>query len=314
MKPKVEIDLNILKKNIEIIKNEVTGINLLFPVKCCTNNKVLKIINKNNFGYDISNMNEYNLIKKYLKGNFVSATGPLSYELLSVKYKNMIIVANNLNSFQEGMGLRINFNGNKNFEKSRFGIDYKLLSNDICDKITYLHFHNSDKRNEEKCRYIFDELEIILGKFKNLKTLDIGGHLEDLSFEDGINYLKNIRKIVPNNIEVNAELGDFLFKNTGTLYCEVVDVREDDNVQLVTLNFSKMANQRWAYPYYNDESNNKIKTIFYGCSCCETDTFLETYSKKLKKYDRLQFSNISPYSYQWNIGFNGIEKLKYIFK
>lgn len=72
-----------------------------------------------------------------------------------------------------------------------------------------------------------------------MKKINIGGHLEDLSFKEGIEYLNNVRNIVPENIIMIAELGDFLFKNVGTLYCNVVDVRYDSKVQVVTLNFSK---------------------------------------------------------------------------
>lgn len=150
--------------------------------------------------------------------------------------------------------------------------------------------------------------------FPNLKNINIGGHLEDLSFQDGIDYLNTIRKIVPNNIDLYVELGDFLFKNVGTLYCKVIDIRKDDNLQFVTLNFSKMANQRWAYPIYNTNSKDLIKTMFFGCSCCETDIYLETYAEEFTIGDEVVFKNISPYSYQWDTSFNGIEKMKYIFK
>ena len=77
-----------------------------------------------------------------------------------------------------------------------------------------------------------------------------------------------------------------------------------------------MANQRWAYPKYisNNSEKRNIKTIFYVCSCCETDTYLETYSNLLQVGDTIIFKNISPYSYQWNTSFNGVDKMEYVFK
>lgn len=313
MNPKVIFDLSILEKNIMTLKENCKRINFLFPVKCCKNEKVFNIIKKYNFGYDISNLNEYKTIKKYLTKEFVSVSGPKSYELDNVKYKNIHIIANNMSNYSLGKGIRVNLNNNKKFDTSRFGVDYTLLSEEFKSNITYVHFHNSDHKTKELCDEIIKEVGKIVKSFKNLTMIDIGGHLEDLSFEDGIKYLKRIEKIIPDNITIYAELGDFLFKNSGKLYGRVIDVRRDESIQYVTLNFSKMANQRWAYPVYTDKSKNKIKTIFLGCSCCETDSYLETYSKELSVGDEVVFTNISPYSYEWNTSFNGVSELEYIF-
>ena len=316
MEPKVEFDLLKLKNNITNLKKQTKGINFLFPVKCCNHHIVLDIINNSGFGFDISNKNEFKIIKKYLKKQFVSVSGPLSYELNDNSYDNLHVVSNNLSTYRKGNGLRVNFNSNDVFSYSRFGIDYNLLNNEIKKNLEYIHIHNSDHRNLKKCESIYDEINKIIEEFPNLKKINLGGHLEDLSFEEGIKYLNDVRNIVPENIALYAELGDFLFKNVGTLYCNVVDVRYDNKIQVVTLNFSKMANQRWAYPKYtsNDVESENIKTIFYGCSCCETDTYLETYSKPLMVGDEVSFENISPYSYQWNTSFNGVDKMKFVFK
>lgn len=314
MNPRVEFDLSILKKNISELKTKTTNINFLFPVKCCNHASVLELIVNNDFGFDVSNMNEFILIKKYLKNQFVSVSGPLSFELMNCKYRNIHIVSNNFSTFKVNNGIRVNFNSNNNFSISRFGVDYKKINQSIRNNITYIHVHNSDHKNFEQCQKIYEEIQNILTFFPNLKNLNIGGHLEDLTFEDGINYLNTIRKIVPNNINLYVELGDFLFKNVGTLYSKVIDIRKDDEIQFVTLNFSKMANQRWAYPIYKTNSKNLVKTIFFGCSCCETDMYLETEAEELSIGDEVVFKNISPYSYQWDTSFNGIKKMKYIFK
>ena len=78
-----------------------------------------------------------------------------------------------------------------------------------------------------------------------------------------------------------------------------------------------MANQRWVYPILKKEQlKNKIEydTTFYGCSCCEVDTFLETRCKRHYIGEKLIFSNISPYSYEWNNSFNGVNKIDFFFK
>jgi diaminopimelate decarboxylase len=314
MNPRVEFNLNKLEENIFELNKKTNNIDFLFPVKCCNHEDVLNIIVENNFGFDISNRNEYELIKKYLKNQFLSVSGPLSYELKDCDYKNIHIVSNNLGTYEEGMGIRINFNSNKKFEFSRFGIDYKEISSEIKSKVKYIHFHNSDHKDLKKCDDICEELKNVIEEFPKLEILNIGGHLEDLSFNEGIDYLNKIRDIIPENIKLKVEVGDFLFKDVGKLFCKVVDVRLDDTRQIVTLNFSKMANQRWAYPVYiNSSSSINIPTLFYGCSCCETDIYLETVAGKLKIGDELEFSNISPYSYQWNTSFNGIRLMNYYY-
>lgn len=315
MNPRVEFDLTKLNENINELKTRTHNIDFIFPVKCCSQVDVLNIVVKNKFGFDVSNKNEYEIIKKYLNGQFLSVSGPLSYELKRCRYKNIHVVANNIESYSSGMGIRINFNSNKDFGFSRFGVDYKKIDSKIKSKIKYLHFHNSDHRDLKKCDSIYEELKNVLQEFPQVETINIGGHLEDLTFDEGINYLNNIRDIIPSGIKVIVEVGDFLFKNVGKLYCKVIDIRKDEESQHVTLNFSKMANQRWAYPVYtNNVSTTKmIPTYFYGCSCCETDTYLETMAGNLKIGDEIVFSNISPYSYQWNISFNGVKKLKYYF-
>lgn len=312
----VEFDLKKIKNNINKLKQLTNNINFLFPVKCCYNPTVLEIINDSGMGFDVSNMNEFKIIEKYLTNQFVSANGPISHELCDCKYKNFHLIVNNIDDFDDNNGIRINFNSNDKFEYSRFGLDYKLLDENIRKKIKYIHFHNSDHKNAEKCENIYEEIKCILKYFPNLQIINIGGHLEDISFDEGIEYLNEVRKIIPENIAVYAELGDFLFKDVGTLYTEVVGVRNDDKFQVVTLNISKMANQRWTYPeYIEDTSDNElIRTIFGGNTCCETDVYLETMAKPLKIGDKVVFRNISPYSYQWNISFNGIEKTEYRFK
>lgn len=185
----VEFDLKKFEDNLKELKTKIPNVKFIFPVKCCNNEKVLELVSKYEYGFDISNINEYNIIKKYLNGHFLSCSSPMSYELESINYKNIKIVANNLSSYLKGKGLRINLNGNEKFDKSRFGEDYTLLSSSIKEELAYIHLHNSDHKDNEKCNDILDEVKKIISSFPNLKFIDIGGHLEDLSFKNGIDYL-----------------------------------------------------------------------------------------------------------------------------
>lgn len=314
--PYVEFNLRELEKNVDELKKSCENIIFIFPVKCCTHYKVLELMNKKLDGFDISNLAEYNLINNFnFKNKFISCTGPLSYTLINKEYVNVVI--NNMDFYDKGLGIRINFNDNRNFEKSHFGINRLDINNYVKNEVRYIHFHNSDKRTIKKCEYIFEEIKKILEIFPNLTHLNIGGHLEDLTKEEGIEYLNIVREIVPSKINLIVELGDFLFKNCGTLYTKVVDSKIVNEKQIIILNFSKMANQRWVYPALKKEQlkdEMEYDTTFYGCSCCEVDTFLETKCKRCYTGEKVAFSNISPYSYEWNNSFNGVGKIKFYFK
>lgn len=283
--PVVTIDLNIFNKNIEKIKKECNNINFIFPVKCCTNEEVLKIAYEKLDGFDVSNKNEYNIIKKYHKNKIICSSGPMAYELKNEK--DVHVAFNNIEDFDKEKGLRINFNDNNNFETSHFGTSISLCNKEIKENIKYIHFHNSDEKNEEKCNNIYEQVKNILKEFKNIKCINIGGHLEDLSWKEGIKYLNKIRDIVPENIKLIAEVGDFLFKNCGTLYCKAIDCKIINNKQIVILNFSKMANQRWVHPVLNKQYKGEYITEFYGNSCCEVDIYMEKCMCKQINKDQL---------------------------
>lgn len=311
-----EYNLAKLKENILKLKKNCNDIIFLFPVKCCNNDDVLNLVAKLGFGFDISNNQELKIIEKYLDGRFISASGPLAKELQSYKYSNLHIAVNNINDYKSNLGIRINFNSDNRFDISHFGVDFTKINKTIKDNLKYIHFHNSDKRTLHKCEIIENNFIQVIQQCPNLKYINIGGHLEDLSFEEGIHYLKRMREIIPKNIILIAELGDFIFKKVGQLHSKVIDTKIENETQIVILNFSKMANQRWAYPIYNikNKQNKLINTKFYGCSCCETDFFYEGESELLIEGDEIIFDNISPYSYQWNISFNGVPKINNFFK
>ncbi len=306
----VKFNLNIVEENINRLLKECNDVKFIFPVKCCTNKKFLSVISKYDYGFDISNENEYKKIIKYSEGKLISASSPTSHELIN-KNNKILIFTNTLN-WKKTDSIRINFNHNSYFEKSHFGISIEKLSYAQINEVKNIHFHNADKKTNETLEKLYKEIEMIVKKFPKLEILNIGGHLEDLSLDKAIEYIGKVRKITPKRIRIIVECGDLLFKKSGTLICYVVDSTIENNCQNVFLNFSQMANQRWTHPLYDrQKSEKKYKTIFYGISCCEVDKFLETTAEKIKINQKLIFDNISPYSYEWNNTFNGLDKIKF---
>ena len=62
----VEFDLKKFEDNLKELKTKIPNVKFIFPVKCCNTEKVLELVSKYEYGFDISNINEYNIIKKYL--------------------------------------------------------------------------------------------------------------------------------------------------------------------------------------------------------------------------------------------------------
>ena len=315
MNPYVEISLSRLKDNYINIKKSCPGVSFIFPVKCCSSEKILDVVCKYADGFDVSNMVEYNLVSHYDKDKIISASGPMSFELLDVE--NVLVATNSLNMWREDAGLRVNFNDDSNFEKSHFGIEMGKITDHIAKCVKYIHFHNSDFRNEYKCRCIYKKVEEIIKAFPNLEVLNIGGHLGEMTVSDATLFINTIRKIVPSDIKLVSEPGDFIISSCGVLFCQVVDVICEDERQKVFVNLSKVAQQRWTHPeltqYNKNTDSTMMETVFLGVSCCEGDVLYEGKCSKLAIGDILRFDNISTYSYEWNQRFNGLDRIEFRF-
>lgn len=314
MNSHIKFNTKKLIDNIAQLKKECCGIKFLFPTKCCTNKKILQIANKYLDGFDISNKNEYKLICQYVSADnkkIISSSGPLGFE--NVDVKNALIAVNSFNYYKKGFGLRINFNSFKNFEISHFGEDITSIETSMANDISYIHFHLADSRNALINNKILLNIKIILKKFPALKFLNIGGNLESLSMQDAILFLNRVRKIIPKHIVLIVEVGDLLFDGCGELFCKVIDTKIVNKKQIAILDVSKMANLRWSYLKYNENSLEEFETEFYGSTCCETDIVYKGRCHKLIIGEFIKFYNVSPYSYQWNKSFCGLNKIKIIF-
>ena len=313
--PYIRFDLEKLKTNIIAIKSSCPGVKFLFPVKCCSNPKVLDIAFNFMDGFDVSNIREYQKIAKnenITRGTkIISSSGPLSFQNIGIK--NVYLAVNSLSRYKNGCGLRINFNFDNKFIQSHFGEDLFDVDDNFAKNISYVHFHIADARTRDLNNCILKNISLILKKFTNIQTLNIGGNLENLNQQEAIEYINNVRKMVPEYINIFVEVGDLLFTDCGTLYCGLIDCKKIGNKQIAILNVSKLANLRWSRLHYKEENTQTIETEFYGCNCCEDDVICSSRCHALQQNEQIIFTNISPYSYEWNNSFNGIPKIKIIF-
>lgn len=293
-----------------------------FPIKACSQKCILDIFYKYKFGFDASNLAEYNLIKDY-KTN-ISLAGPLISELDN-EHGNMILYYNSLEDYlnskrsKDEKGLRINFNYKSSFIFSHFGESLADIPLENLKDIYYLHFHISDKKSIQKLKAIINELKKVLPKCINLKMLDVGGGLDSLPKEKFKWYIESIYSILKPNQKLLIECGDLWFKNAGKLYTRIIDIKEiKKNTFIIFLPISKDCNLKWSYPKYNFncvDVRNRYAVTFYGSTCYEKDEILKTnIDHKLNIGDQIIFDNISPYSAEWNTSFNGINKIEVIYE
>ena len=170
----------------------------------------------------------------------------------------------------------------------------KLLVTDY-DNTLELHYDFTDNDN------ILKRNIIAIDEFmkNNICCIATGRHF-DAIYKTLIEKNINFNYLCANN---GAELYD---KDYKLLFCLPIDEYDFRILSLLKENI-----------FFRHPCDSKMITsanLYIGCSCCETDIYLETKARRLKKGDKLTFQNISPYSYQWNTEFNGINKIRYDFK
>ena len=145
-----------------------------------------------------------------------------------------------------------------------------------------------------------------------MKLLDIGGSYDALSADKIAELINIMLNILTSEQTLVMECGDLWFKNAGTLVTFVELIKEvSQKIKIVYLPFSKDGNLKWSSPKYIESKGSESSEIneyyFYGASCFERDfiTVVKTYDLIMEN-DAIKFSNISPYSVEWNVGFNGI--------
>ena len=324
MDSKIVFKQSIIENNIDLFLEKtkhLTKLELLFPVKACSNNLILNMFKSKGFGFDISNQAELDKVKMY--NGFLSMVGPKCKNIILDNLNHYIIFYDNIldyiNSKEDSThkGLRINFNKSKCFDFSHFGIPFNKIELNILQEIKNIHFHISgNKLIPSLTKQIFKIIKLC----KNLQVLDIGGGYEDLEVDEMVEFLSCIHNRLKDNQILIVECGDMWFKNAGKLYTYVLSVKDiAKNTKIIYLPISKEGNLKWSSPVFIDKNSNKnqnkIKYYFYGATCYEKDLIAFGRSDYvLQENDLLEFEKISPYSAEWNTSFNGIDKIEVVYE
>lgn len=320
MNSKIIVDLSIVENNIKRIVNNCKNISFIYPVKCINNKKIIQLMIKYNFGFDLSNMNEYKCISKLINNNtLLSFSGPKSeYITTNDISQSSIIFLDNLNSqsakmliSQDNYGIRINFNNDKDFEPSRFGIPLEEICKYSSD-IKHVHFHIHDKNKDLLLDKILEKIDFIISVCPNLKTINIGGHYEYYQQNVALGIFNNIRQVIPDKIQLIVEAAGLWFERSIFLETHVISIKNINGTSFIVLDVCSSGNLFWSKPRIDKRRRGEFYTIFCGASCDEHDIICSEYTdNKFDIGDIVSFYNISPYSYVWNREFNGLKKIKY---
>jgi diaminopimelate decarboxylase len=318
---KIYYQKNIIEDRMNFL-NSISSekVKFIFPVKAFPHKDILEKAASKLYGFDISNPNEYNLVKSF-QSDLIWNSSPFPL----VQFANNKIIHDlnskfdleNMKEKFQNYAIRINTDHvNEDLSHhSRFGIN----SSDLQD-CSYIHYHSGTEKNQVDT-YLKMIDEIVALNLKDLKVLNLGGGFTHLEKED---ILELIQKIEKQNFPflILFEPGRWITNNSGVALGRVKNYTHNSGKDYIITTLSRDCHLRWL---------NKIKVSFHrslakeellakvkevkitGPTCYEGDIITEvSMSEKIDIFynDVIMISNVSGYSFAWNTSFNGIDKVK----
>jgi diaminopimelate decarboxylase len=303
-------DLDNIREKIKTLKNLKTeNLVIVFPVKSFPNQFFLDSTSDLFDGYDISNLNEYNLVNKLDHKEIVSSS-PVRLDSLPRGISQEVqSIRENIES---GYTIRLQVG-----EESRFGVPEDELTKEFVALSSGIHFHNQ-KWGEKP----FDLIRSILNSFilrfspPTMYRVNIGGGYGNMTFDVYAKELEQLCRDYP-NLKFISEIGRLLVQDSGYLLGKVIDIQDVNTQKLsrVITNISKTCYLKWelqgakfnVFSLVSKSVATKYpKVSFYGPTVFEGDQLVEfTNSKKIKLNDFIVIDNISGYGVAWNHSFNG---------
>lgn len=341
MEAQVIFSLNKIKEKSKILARVAKQyqINLLLAVKAA--NHILNTIQGDIQGFDISNSQEFALTDG--EGFYFITNCPLDDIdfVQQLQKKHYLISCNSLYYFQEisekdlPFVLRLQSTdllGNAQNPGSRFGLtkDQVLGLKEQLQKncnFSGFHFHHGSEKNSivtyQAAITAIKELTRDLSIKKEL-NINLGGGFASLTITEIEVILNHARQELSEH-KLYIEPGRYFTEGTGSCFSQVIDIQEDKDNLIVTLNVSRECHLKWSridkiQILKKDKSTYKKRSkriTFYGNTCYENDiigcSHFEEYSE-IGIGDTVVLSNISGYSLAWNTSFNGIPKINFELK
>lgn len=297
---------------------ESSNLKFLFPVKSFNHPQILDIVARYTGGYDVSNENELNDIRPYLKADHVLwSSSPLNIRIPGVHFNDLnSSKAFNLDDYSS-YALRIT--PDFVMENNRFGIESKLSAKFLqeTDSLKAVHCHLSGIMNKkENFLNMIDELARLLKPCQKKLSLNFGGGLSLLSFEDFKEITEKASATFPEH-QIYFEPGRWLSKQCGFAVGKVMACERD----IVTTTLSAACHLRWLDVDAKmgitsaGGTGKPVAYQLYGPTCFENDKIgtITMPEGSVSDGQLLIINHVSGYSYGWNHAFNGVDKADVVF-
>ncbi len=336
------IDLGLLKKNLEVLKEVQTrtGCKILLAQKGYATWSTYDLCSQSLAGTAASSLHEATLGNEYFKGE-IHLCAPAYRDDDFDEYLRIVdhIVFNSFaqwNRFKTKIqnaprkiacGLRINPMHsevktqiyNPCTPGSRLGITADQLDANALDGITGLHFHTLCELNADSLARTLEAVEKQFGDaIKKMDWINFGGghHITrpDYNIDLLCELIADFYKRYPNLKTIYLEPGEAIALNTGVLVASVLDVVHNEvDIAILDTSASTHMPDILEMPYRPDitgagRPNEKPHTYRLAGPTCLAGDIIGDYSfdKPLKVGDKLIFCDMAHYTMVKNTMFNGV--------
>jgi diaminopimelate decarboxylase len=301
-----------------------------FAVKSFARNEVLEVAKTYIDGFDISNIEEWKLIKDHVSPEHKIWLTNASYSELDYFKKNVpniIVTVNDLNDFNAIKKLQVPYvvrvatsellpqNAN-----SRFGLTLHQLhsiSSEMTADKNFKGFHCHQGIEDNSYPILHKILSSIQTKLKEFSgkgyIFNIGGGWQQFSEEE----IKSSLDQLKGQYKVHIEPGRAMFRGAGFALAPIDKFIVDGDTLRLFTRLSFISHLKWSKPVFagilNQSENLEQVTpnslVLEGPSCYEFDkseTIKIDFPIAITKGSLVVLENISSYSTEWNTPFNGI--------
>jgi diaminopimelate decarboxylase len=303
-------------------------------------------------GFDVSNASEYAELPAGLGGKLVSFTNPVlrGEDLVGLRSKGNSLVVfldalsqlESLRALREEVDFGIRLASTCFVEphagsrppprkQSRFGVeatdDSALRALLAAPRHRFLgfHLHHGYGGNPAQAyvRMARGSLELARSLGATLRLLDLGGGLQRVPESELAPMLEELRRVVPESIELVFEPGELLTMGCGFALARVEVSKRRSDAYVCTLDLSAAWHLHWSRPALlagdRREGSRQHSVAFYGPTCSEHDFVGEFATaagpgrEPFRPGDIVCFEGISGYSVSCNGSFNGVPPARVVF-
>ncbi len=301
-------DLELLKSRFaSITMDKPDNVSFLFPVKAFPHCKLLELVSEYFDGFDVSNENEFNLVKDCINDDHVCwSSAPYDTSYPGFSYNKLFVDGVSSQRFNLDSFLG---------QQSRFGLD---LEQGITSSAIHMHlgFQNNTKDSILKCA------EYIEKKCRNsiVTEINLGGGFDFSSMSEMQDCVLDVSDIL-SDYKIYFEPGNWVTQGCGAIIGRILGVLKAGNDFKVTTSVSALGHLRWSQSI---ELSLKgllgVKTKYerlqlFGPTCSESDIIADLYDgeSSLNLGDFIIIKGLSSYSYAWRCDFNGIKAPDLVF-